>query len=114
LAHQSVEENPRRAGGNSGNEVDTRMMVQFQTAGGKIKKYNTIYGVGGGEYGPEKYVSNCGREWKIKPKKHEECDHLELCNIRSRRIEEGRTKGLYAHYCVRQYNDDICRRLTWI
>ena len=54
------------------------MVVRLQTAEGKIKKYDTIYAVGGeGEYGPDKYASKCGREWKKKPKEHEECHHLD-------------------------------------
>jgi hypothetical protein len=60
------------------------MTVRLQTTEGRIKKYPTIepvYSTIGGENTPftppEKYVANCGREWKIKPKDHEECDHLD-------------------------------------
>ena len=53
------------------------MVVRLQTAKGKIKKYETVYGVGGGEYGYDKYAAGCGREWKNKPKENEECDHLD-------------------------------------
>ncbi len=57
------------------------MMVRLQTIEGRIKKYPTIepvYSANGRENAPpEKYVANCGREWKIKPKEHEECDHLD-------------------------------------
>jgi hypothetical protein len=51
----------------SGNEENTRIVVRFQTAEGKIKKYRTVYGADAyeGYYG--KYVTNCGREWKKNP-----------------------------------------------
>ena len=36
----------------------------------------------GDRYYPEKWIANCGLEWKNKPKEHEECDHLD-CAIYS-------------------------------
>ena len=53
------------------------MVVRLQTAEGKIKTYETIEGTGEGEYGPDKYIAKCGREWKEKPKPQDECDHLD-------------------------------------
>lgn len=53
------------------------MVVRLQTADGKIRTYKTIQGIGGGEYGPDKYITKCGKEWKNKPKPYEECDHLD-------------------------------------
>ncbi len=53
------------------------MVVRLQTAEGKIKEYETVEIIGGGDYPIEKYVSKCGIEWKNKPKQNEECNHLD-------------------------------------
>uniref|UniRef100_UPI002FE309D6 hypothetical protein n=1 Tax=Methanothrix soehngenii TaxID=2223 RepID=UPI002FE309D6 len=53
------------------------MVVKIQTVDGKIRAYQTVYGIGGGDSGPEKYVTECGMEWKNKPSPSEECDHIE-------------------------------------
>lgn len=56
------------------------MVVRLKTEGGKIKAYGTIYEVGHAIqdlYFHDKWVANCGREWKNKPEPDEECDHLE-------------------------------------
>ena len=52
------------------------MVVKIQTVDGKIRAYQTVYGIGGGDSGPEKYVTECGMEWKNKPSPSEECDHI--------------------------------------
>jgi hypothetical protein len=53
------------------------MVVRLQTADGKIRTYKTVQSKVGGEYGPDIYVTKCGREWNKKPKPNEECNHLE-------------------------------------
>ncbi len=56
------------------------MVVELHTADGKIRKYETVYGIdacAGDTHYIEKYVSGCGLEWKNKPTQHEECDHLD-------------------------------------
>jgi len=52
------------------------MVVKIQTVDGKIRAYQTVYGIGSGDSGPEKYVTECGMEWKNKPSPSEECDHI--------------------------------------
>jgi hypothetical protein len=62
------------------------MVVRLQTVEGKIKEYQTVYGVGsviGGEVsGVDKWISKCGGEWNKMPEPHQECSHLE-CAIRA-------------------------------
>jgi hypothetical protein len=63
------------------------MVIRLQTLEGDTKEYQTVYSVRGGpdpagdsEGSPhylDKYITNCGLEWKDKPKEHEECNHLE-------------------------------------
>ncbi len=43
------------------------MVVRLQDCRGKIKTYETIQVIGGGEYGLDKYITKCGLEWKNKP-----------------------------------------------
>jgi hypothetical protein len=71
----------KKVGASSGNGEESRMSILLQTVEGKITSYPTIEPIfsekGGKGAPPEKYVAHCGREWKDKPKKHEECDHLD-------------------------------------
>ncbi len=53
------------------------MAVWLQTTDGKVRKYIRTYGVDTDASYPERYVTNCGREWKDEPKEDEECDHLD-------------------------------------
>lgn len=57
------------------------MAVWLQTEDGKIKEYKTAYGVDFrfvGEYNDyDKWVTKCGKEWRIKPNPQDQCDHLE-------------------------------------
>ena len=57
------------------------MVVRLQTAEGKIKEYQTVYGVGptiGDQVsGYDKWITKCKREWDKEPEPHQECDHLE-------------------------------------
>jgi hypothetical protein len=70
------------------------MTVRLQTAEGGIKKYETVYGVGGGEYDPPKYyVASCGRIWKGMPSEQEECDHLECAIYLAQQQNEHDPKG---------------------
>ena len=74
------------------------MVVRLQTADGEIKDYQTTYVVGemiGDRYYPEKWIANCGLEWKNKPKEHEECDHLD-CACTQQKNSGNLTKRLHA------------------
>ena len=63
------------------------MVFRLQIPDGGVIEYQTVYAAkgepdpaGDSEGNPhylQKYCTNCGREWKEKPKDHEECDHLE-------------------------------------
>ena len=57
------------------------MAVWLQTEDGRIKEYKTAYGVDlrlvGEYYDYDKWVTKCGKEWRIKPKPQDQCDHLE-------------------------------------
>jgi hypothetical protein len=63
------------------------MAVRLQTAKGKIKKYDTVDHISG-DYGPDKWVTKCGREWKHAPKQHEECDHLDCAMYLAKRYRD--------------------------
>lgn len=68
------------------------MVVRLQTADGKIREYNTIYGESetfGDGYCITRYLTNCGREWEKKPKQHEECDHLDCAIFLAKRQKGG-------------------------
>ncbi len=73
------------------------MAVQLQIAEGKIKKYKTVYEVGNftGDlyYYTDKWVANCGREWKDKPKEGEECDHLDCAIYLAEQQNDGGPKA---------------------
>jgi hypothetical protein len=69
------------------------MAVRLQTAYGKIGTYETIQGICGVEYGPDKYITKCGREWKVKPKPLEECDHLDCAVYIAIKQWNGTPKG---------------------
>jgi hypothetical protein len=73
------------------------MAVRLQTVEGKIKKYPTIepiYPANSEENAlPEKYVANCGREWKNEPKEHEECDHLDCAIYLAKKSCDNGPKG---------------------
>lgn len=68
------------------------MAVRLQTTEGKIKEYQTAYGIGskfvftendsGGYYTPKKYVTDCGLEWSDQPNLQDQCDHLD-CAIKA-------------------------------
>jgi|GEM_PF-477370 tetratricopeptide (TPR) repeat protein len=53
------------------------MVVILRTIDGEVRSYETVRGEGGGEYGPDKYVTKCGMEWKRSPNPYETCDHIE-------------------------------------
>jgi len=53
------------------------MAVKLRTMDGKTEIYRTHYGVGGDEYGFDKYVTKCGMEWKKEPKPFQTCDHID-------------------------------------
>lgn len=66
------------------------MVVRFHTMDGKIKVYDTHREVGGGENGPDKYVTKCGMEWKREPKSYETCDHIDCAlDVQRRMADEG-------------------------
>jgi hypothetical protein len=70
------------------------MAVRLQTAEGKIKKYETVYSVGGGGDGPpDKYLTKCGKEWKRAPKPHDECDHLDCAIYLAEKQRDEGPKG---------------------
>ena len=70
------------------------MVVQLQTADGKIKKYETVYSIGGGaDSPPDKYLTKCGKEWKYAPKQHDECDHLDCAIYLAERQRDGGPKA---------------------
>ena len=68
------------------------MAVRLQTTEGKIKEYQTAYGIGtkfvftdnesGCYYTPKKYVTDCGLEWSDQPNLQDQCDHLD-CAIKA-------------------------------
>jgi hypothetical protein len=68
------------------------MAVRLKTTEGKIKEYQTAYGIGskfvftendsGGYYTPKKYVTDCGLEWGVQPNLQDQCDHLD-CAIKA-------------------------------
>jgi len=64
------------------------MAVRLHTMDGKTKVYETHRGEGGGEYGPSKYVTKCGMEWKTEPKSYQTCDHID-CALDVQRIYAG-------------------------
>ncbi|MFZ2375900.1 MAG: tetratricopeptide repeat protein [Methanothrix sp.] len=53
------------------------MVVILRTIDGEVRSYETVRGEGSGEYGPYKYVTKCGMEWKRSPNPYETCDHIE-------------------------------------
>jgi len=61
------------------------MVVALRTMDGKVRVYETVRGEGGGENGPDKYITKCGMEWKTPPKSYESCDHID-CAIDIQRI----------------------------
>jgi len=73
------------------------MVVCIETVEGKIKKYHTIEPVypsnGGDNSHPEKYIAHCGREWKDKPKEHEECDHIDCALYLAKRSYDNGPMG---------------------
>jgi len=69
------------------------MVVSLHTMDGKIKVYETTRGEGGGENGPDKYVTKCGMEWKISPEPYETCDHIDCALDIQRRSADGGTAG---------------------
>ncbi|VVB71961.1 Uncharacterised protein [uncultured archaeon] len=71
------------------------MVVRLQTSEGEIKEYWTIQCIGGGEYGPDKYITKCGRQCIEWPKNladfnYLNCDHLD-CAIYLEELNAKRT-----------------------
>ena len=69
------------------------MVVRLHTMDGKIKVYDTHRLVVGGEYGPYKFVTKCGMEWKIAPEPYETCDHIDCALDVQRRMADGGPKA---------------------
>jgi len=66
------------------------MVVALRTMDGKVRLYETVRGEGGGENGPDKYITKCGMEWKTSPKSYESCDHIDCAIDIQRRCANDR------------------------
>jgi len=66
------------------------MAVRLHTFDGKTKVYPTHRGEGGGENGPDKYVTKCGMEWTIAPETYQTCDHIDCAlDVQRRAADSG-------------------------
>jgi hypothetical protein len=79
------------------------MVVALRTMDGKVRVYETVRGEGGGENGPDKYITKCGMEWKTPPKSYESCDHID-CAIEIQRISADSESVIFLISFVGEHN----------
>jgi len=67
------------------------MVFTLRTMDGNVRVYETVWEERGGEYGPDKYITKCGMEWKTSPPEpYESCDHIDCAiDIQRRRTDRG-------------------------